>query len=43
VLRICKTGKEDTDDGKYGGEEKKVVGEDGCKVESFIARSWRHD
>jgi len=38
-----RTGKEGTDDSKYGGEEEKVVGEDRSKVESFIAAPWRHD
>ena len=37
-----KSGKEDTDDGEYGGKEEKVVGKDGSKVESLIAGSWRH-
>jgi hypothetical protein len=39
---IPKTGKEATDDGEYGCEEEEVVGEDGSKVESLIARSWGH-
>jgi hypothetical protein len=38
-----KTGKWDTDDGKYGSEEEEVVGEDGSKVEPLVAASWRHD
>ena len=38
-----KSGKEDTDDGENGGEKEEVVGEDGSKVESLIAGSWRHD
>jgi hypothetical protein len=40
---VPRNGKNDTDDGEYGGKEKEVVGKDGSKVESLIAGSWRHD
>jgi hypothetical protein len=40
---VPKSGKDDTDDGENGGEKEEVVGEDGSKVKSLIAGSWRHD